>query len=331
MKKDDFMDTSDAYSYGLDLRKIKLDLLNSPKNQKSPAKRYICIDLEMSEFKPELHSCVPGCNGEVIQFGAVMLDENCNMISKFSSYVKPSYSSVTPIIQELTGITNSNLQGADDFITVFDKFSYWRGEGDITTFCWSKADHNQLWNELEVKGKHRYDLFACLKDFVDLQKLFGNLVSSRVSISLESAMKLLQMDYKGQIHTAYSDSFNTARILHKLLCTESLDLDFDYIAPKENKNTEPKSPAENYKCSFASFMSPELLAQFGLSAETESEEENYEDYGTEEEIEFFETSPLAGFCSNTEITGLCAKYKIKFNKWLSLATQVMGTEEMVVV
>ncbi len=117
MKKDDFMDTSDAYSYGLDLRKIKLDLLNSPKNQKSPAKRYICIDLEMSEFKPELHSCVPGCNGEVIQFGAVMLDEHCNMISKFSSYVKPSYSSVTPIIQELTARSLTFFQKIPDFLS----------------------------------------------------------------------------------------------------------------------------------------------------------------------------------------------------------------------
>lgn len=333
MKRNDVMDTSNAYSYGLDLSKIKLDLPKSPKKHKAPAKRYICIDLEMSEFKPEMRFCVPGCNGEVIQFGAVMLDENCNMISKFSSYVKPAYSSVTPVIQELTGITNSNLQGADDFITVFDKFSYWRGEGDITTFCWSKSDHNQLWNELEAKGQHRYDLFACLKDFVDLQKVFGNLLSSHVAVSLESAMRLLQMDYKGQIHTAYSDSFNTARILHKLFCTESLDLDFDYINPKESKkdkNTEFKSPAENYKCSFASFMSPELLAQFGFDSKAEPEEENYEDYGTEEDIELLESSPLAGFIDNEEITGLCAKYKITFNKWLKLATEVMETEEMLV-
>ena len=40
------------------------------------------------------------------------------------------------------------LEKADDFLTVFDKFCYWRGEGDITTFCWSKADFNQLWAEL---------------------------------------------------------------------------------------------------------------------------------------------------------------------------------------
>lgn len=331
MKRNDYLDTSDSYNYGLDLSNVKFDLSESPKKNKSPRKRYVCIDLEMTEFQSGQRSCIPGANGEVIQFGAVMLDENYNMISKFSSYVKLVFSFVTPHIQELTGITNKNLEGADDFLTVFDKFSYWRGEGDITTFCWSKADHNQLWCELEAKGRHRYDLFACLKDFVDLQKIFGKLVSSRVSVSLESAMRLLQMDYKGQVHTAYSDSFNTARILHKLFCTESLDFDFDYINPKEKKdNTEYKTPKENYSCSFASFLSPELLAQFGWSGEEESDENNNEDYGVEEDTELLQSSPLADLVDDAEINSLCEKYKITFNKWLKLATEVMDTEEMTV-
>lgn len=331
MKKANYFDFSDSYSYGLDFSKIKLDLPKTQKKNKSPRKRYVCIDLEMTEFQAGHHSCVPGANGEVIQFGAVMLDENYNMINKFSSYVRPVYSSVTHTIQELTGITNKNLEDADDFITVFDKFSYWRGEGDITTFCWSKADHKQLWCELKAKASHRYDLFACLKDFVDLQKIFGKLISSKVSVSLESAMRLLQMDYKGQVHTAYSDSYNTARILHKLFCTESLDIEFDYINPNENKKkTEYKAPKENYNCSFASFMSPEFLAQFGWTIDEETEYDNYEEYGVEEDTEFLTSSPLIGLVNDKEINCLCAKYKIKLNNWLKLATDVIKTEEMLV-
>ena len=333
MKKYDPMDTSDSYTYGLDLSGVKIDLPKTSNKSKSARKRYICIDLEMTEFQAVQRSFIPGANGEVIQFGAVMLDENYNMISKFSSYVKPSYSSVTPHIQELTGITNRNLEGADDFITVFDKFSYWRGEGDITTFCWSNADFNQLWCELESKGRHRYDLFACLRNFVDLQKIFGKLVSSKVSVSLESAMKLLQMDYKGQIHTAYSDSFNTARILHKLFCTESLEFDFEYINPTEkNGKSENNLPKENYSCSFSSFMSPELLAQFGLSVEEveETEEKPSEEKEAAEDSELLDLSPLSGFVNREEINNLCTKYKITFNKWLKLATEVMATGEMMV-
>lgn len=325
----DVMDISNVYSYGIDLSKFKLDLAKKPKKHKAPAKRYICIDLEMTEFTAPQRSCVPGAHGEVIQFGAVMLDENYNMLSEFSSYVKPVYSSVTPVINQLTGITNQNLEKADDFLTVFDKYCYWHGEGDITTFCWSKADFNQLWAELEAKGKHRYDLFAVLHDFVDLQNIFGNLISSKTPVGLESAMRLLQMDYKGQVHTALSDSYNTARILHKLFCTESLDLDFEYINPsKENPVNKKKEEAE-YNCSFASFLSSELLAQFGYSNTVEEpEEDDYSYEDAAEDLQALETSPLYGMVDNEEIANLCSKYKIEVQSWLKLATEVMETEEM---
>ena len=329
MVKNDVMDTSNVYSYGIDLSKFKLDLPKESKKHKAPAKRYICIDLEMTEFTASQRTCVPGANGEVIQFGAVMLDENYNMLSEFSSYVKPVYSSVNNIINQLTGISNKNLENADDFLTVFDKFCYWRGEGDITTFCWSKADFNQLWSELEAKGKHRYDLFATLQDFVDLQDIFGKLISSKTSVSLESAMKLLQMDYKGQVHTALSDSYNTARILHKLFCTESLDLDFEYINPSKENAAEKKEEKAEYKCSFASFLSPELLAQFGYSdSEGERVDDDYSEENITVDLQILEESPLAGMLNNKEIAGLCSKYKIEVQSWLKLATEVMETEEM---
>ena len=329
MRKDDILDVSNAYSYKLDLSKIKQDLPKTPKKHKAPAKRYICLDLEMTEFTASQRGFVPGANGEVIQFGAVMLDENYNMLSEFSSYVKPIYSSVTPVINQFTGISNKNLEKADDFLTVFDKFCYWRGEGDITTFCWSRADFNQLWSELEAKGKHRYDLFRTLHDFVDLQDIFGRLVSSKISVSLESAMRLLQMNFEGQVHSALSDSFNTARILHKLFCTESLEFDFEYINPSKETPVNNQNDIADYNCSLASFLSPELLAQFGhsnTSAESEVEDYSYEEATAD--LLALEESPLYGMVDNQEIAELCSKYNIEVQSWLKLATEVMNTQEM---
>ncbi len=329
MRKDDILDLSNTYSYKLDLSRIKQELPKSPKKHRAPAKRYICLDLEMTEFTTSQRCFVPGANGEIIQFGAVMLDENYNMLSEFSSYVKPVYSSVTPIINQLTGISNKNLEKADDFLTVFDKFCYWRGEGDITTFCWSRADFNQLWSELEAKGKHRYDLFRTLHDFVDLQDIFGKLVSSKISVSLESAMRHLQMNFEGQVHTALSDSFNTALILHKLFCTESLEFDFEYINPSKETPANNQKEAAEYNCAFASFLSPELLAQFGYSdTRTESEAEEYSYEEASEDLQVLETSPLYGMVDNQEIAELCSKYNIEVQSWLKLATEVMNTQEM---
>ena len=328
MRKADILDVSNAYSYKLNLNQIKQNLPKAPKKHKAPVKRYVCIDLEMTEFTAAQRSHIPGVNGEVIQFGAVLLDENYNLLSEFSSYVKPVYSSVNSVINQLTGISNKSLEKADDFLTVFDKFCYWRGEGDITTFCWSRADFNQLWAELEAKGKHRYDLFATLQDFVDLQDIFGKLISTKTSIGLESAMRLLQMEYKGQVHSALSDSYNTARILHKLFCTESLEFDFEYLNPSKENPVNQKQEAE-YNCSLASFLSPELLSQFGYTGaaqEEETEENSIENIA--EDLQLLEASPLAGLINNEEIANLCSKYNIEVQSWLKLATEVMNTQEM---
>ena len=305
------------------------------KSLESAGKRYVCIDLEMTEFSAGQRGRVPGANGEVIQFGAVMLDENYNMIGKFSSYVKPDYSSVTAAIEKLTGITNRALENADGFMTVFDKFCYWRGDGDITTFCWSKADYNQLWAELQVKGRHRMDLSFALKNFVDLQELFGKLVRTKTLVGLEAAVKLLQMEYEGQIHTAYSDSYNTARILHKLFCTEGLELEVEFLNPTDTESAEKEEKPAEYRCSFASFMPPELLARFGYESPDESDEvsaawdDANEDCCMEEteNIEDQEVSSLNCICGS-EIACLCSKYKIEPGSWLKLAVELSRTDEM---
>ena len=58
MKKNDVMDVSNAYSYKLDLNKIKQELPKTSKKHKAPAKRYVCIDLEMTEFTAS--QCIRG-------------------------------------------------------------------------------------------------------------------------------------------------------------------------------------------------------------------------------------------------------------------------------
>ena len=123
----------------------------------------------------------------------------------------------------------------------------------------------------------------------------------------------------------------TSKHLYKFQKVSALDIEFDYINPNENKKkTEYKAPKENYNCSFASFMSPEFLAQFGWTIDEETEYDKYEEYGVEEDTEFLTSSPLIGLVNDKEINCLCAKYKIKLNNWLKLATDVIKTEEMLV-
>ena len=304
-------------------------------------KRFVCIDVEMSELTSDQKRMIGGSlKNEVIQIGAVMLDENYNMISEFSSYVKPRYSIVTPFIQNLTGITNATLENADDFITVLDKYNYWLGDNDVASFCWSTSDYNQLWDEMSVKAKQRTDLFASLKKFVDLQNIYCVEIGAEVPISLESALRLLQLDYQGQIHTANCDAFNTARILHKIFCTESLKPSIEYIdlgKPSRLKNEtklvldKVRVKENDDKCSLAAYLSPEFRAQFGVIRQEKIENTDADDaVQKSEDDSILSTSPLTYLLKNTFLSGLCEKYRVLKSKWIRFLAAVMPTSEMVV-
>lgn len=301
-------------------------------------KRFVCIDVEMSELTIEQKRMVGGgLRNEVIQLGAVMLDENYNMISEFNSYVKPRYSSITPSIYNITGITSEMIENADDFITVLDKYKLWLGDDDITTFCWSDSDFTQIWTEVSLKAKHREDLLEPLKSFVDLQYIFCEQIGAEVPVSLESALAFLQMEYKGQIHTANCDAFNTARILKKIFCTKSLSPKIEYIISGKSKRLKDETTqvlkkvrvSENdNRCSFAAFMSPKVFAQFGLAQPEEKESSNDLVISHVEDEYIISKSPLAYLAKEIGFMDLCGKYRILKSKWIHLATEVMNTPEM---
>lgn len=326
----DYQAGKDTYSYHcFDFSGIKASL---PKKEKK--NRYVCLDIEMSELNSCERQMTCGMRNEIIQIGAVMLDENFNMISQFQTYVKPKFSSITPTIYNLTGITDEKLEHADDFITAFDKYCYWLGDNKVTTFCWSKTDYIQLWDELHLKARHRDDLFESLKSFVDLQDIFCRLLGARVSVSLESALRFMQLDFEGQVHTANCDAYNTGRILHKIFCSENLEPEYEYLDYQKDSGKQPSKAVkknsvqkDSYNTSFASFLSPELQKLYGYLSEEETVEEEAEEEITEDSLSISE-SVLAGQVDEDVIKALCGKYKVRVSDWISFAVEVMNTDEM---
>lgn len=45
--------------------------------------KFVCVDLEMSKLNPSERRLVPSLRYEIIQLGAVLLDENYNLISLY--------------------------------------------------------------------------------------------------------------------------------------------------------------------------------------------------------------------------------------------------------
>ncbi len=300
-------------------------------------KRFVCIDLEMSELTKKQRTLCKGLRNEVIQIGAVMLDENYNYISQFSSFVKPSFSNITPTIENLTGINQSMIENADDFITVLDKYNYWIGDNDIITYCWSSTDYKQLWNELHIKAKHRTDLQANLKTFVDLQKTFSNLIHAQKTISLQSAIEFSNSKFIGTVHTALADAYNTACILHKICKNKLLKPQFEFLYNTENPENDlivkdKNAQKDYYTNSFASFMSNELLEKYGLDKpkDTTPITDDYSKVNIPKKENLF-SKQIQKIFSKQKKVKLCNKYGISIFNWISFNFKISLSDEMKII
>ena len=114
--------------------------------------KYIFLDLEMNPVKREFKEVRKCCSREIIEIGAVMLDEKLNIVSEFREYVKPAYNAeVVRRVRNLTGITTEMLEDAAPFCQVFDRFVRWCGNEEYQIYSWSDNDIYQMMDELLVE------------------------------------------------------------------------------------------------------------------------------------------------------------------------------------
>lgn len=179
----------------------------------------IFVDFEMqpifAEEHPEEYSI---CHTEIIQIGAVVLNDKNEEISSFKRFVKPRYSDyIDEHIRLLTGITIQRLEKAPYFEKAFADFLEWCNHyRNFTIFAWSANDKLQLTHELQLKKipeseKINY-LLDCWRDF---QKEYGTLVGAHYSLSLEKALYMAGEMFDGKAHDALYDARNTASLYAK--------------------------------------------------------------------------------------------------------------------
>ena len=117
--------------------------------------KLIFVDFEMNPISKERRQIRKICPGEIIEIGAVKLDEQAQEISSFKEYVLPKYATeMDETCQELTGITMDMLRQADTFVPAFRRFLDWcneTGENDYEMYAWSENDWRQLHNEMRLK------------------------------------------------------------------------------------------------------------------------------------------------------------------------------------
>jgi DNA polymerase III epsilon subunit-like protein len=177
--------------------------------------KYVVLDLEMCKVpEGEQRQLFPSAL-ELIQIGAVELDEHYKISRTFQSFVKPEFGSVDGFIQDLTGITAKDVADAPTADVVLKAFIHWL-EKDAILVTWSEHDVSQIDKELYYKDIDIPDIFDYLDNYIDCQYLFSEKLHAKKSYKLSEALAIANIKYELGMHDAMVDAINTARLFSKL-------------------------------------------------------------------------------------------------------------------
>ena len=151
------------------------------------------------------------CRSEIVEIGAVKLDESYRLTSRYSRYVHPQYGPISPRITQLTGITDADVSDCPGFGEAMEEFAAWIGEGRGRIYSWSMSDPHQLWDESWLK---QYPLpWQLNQRWMDFQAVYTRLIGLHQPLSLKNAVGAANYRFDGEAHRAVHDAENSAGLL----------------------------------------------------------------------------------------------------------------------
>lgn len=182
---------------------------------------------------------------EMIQIGAVKLDEDLMVVDSISIPIRPThYVKIHPRIRRMTHLGPEELADAPDFLEAMHQFVTWCGE-DYALLTWGCDDVSVL--------KQNMDFFQCkeqLPPLCDIQKMYSVVTNTKDRKGLKAAMDDfgIEPDENRSFHNALHDAYYTALVFAKLPHPERV-LDYPQ-KPKQlihaNRTRREKLPGETF-------------------------------------------------------------------------------------
>ena len=173
---------------------------------------YIVVDFEMNPIANRFKAEKEICCCEIIEIGAVVMDESFMVLGEFKTLVKPQYNDVIEKRYEtLTGINTNMVYGAPTFATAYDMFVKWCESygSEYEIYAWSDNDYKQVTEEMALK---HYTKECRLDNWFDFQKEYIHKLGLKRIVSLEKALNYAGIDFEGRMHDALCDAKNTAEL-----------------------------------------------------------------------------------------------------------------------
>ncbi len=175
--------------------------------------QHIFVDFEMNHIAVEYEEERTFSKMEIIEIGAVKLDEHYQEISSFKTYVKPEFNEkIEKQCTKVTGITMEMLVDAPVLWPALQQFVQWCGDEAVTVYAWSDSDLRQLKREMNLKEIECRELHRLCDNWVDFQRVFCDLLGIEKRVALKHAINAIQSEFDGEEHDALWDARNTAKI-----------------------------------------------------------------------------------------------------------------------
>ncbi len=199
---------------------------------------YIIFDLEWNQASHGEEDRIESLPFEIVEIGAVKLNENRDMIGEFSKLIKPQvYHEMHFITSRLVHLQMDELEKGDTFPVIMKEFLEWCGKDCL--FCtWGALDL------LELQRNMAYYDMEPLSDrpikFYDIQKLFSLAYEDGKSRkALEDAIDMMNIKKDIPFHRAFSDAYYTAKIFDKIEDPDVLEkYSFDTFNVPKSKEQE---------------------------------------------------------------------------------------------
>jgi 3'-5' exoribonuclease 1 len=176
---------------------------------------FIIYDLEATCWETKSES--NGKMQEVIEIGALKINEEGEILSRFESFVRPTtYPQLSDFCTRLTTITQVDINQADTFPVVIEDFWDWIGltENEEYLLCsWGFFDKKAF-----VKNCQLHDLESSwANEHISIKHQYPRIKGIAYAIGLHKAVEREGFEFEGAHHRGIDDAINLAKIFIKYL------------------------------------------------------------------------------------------------------------------
>ncbi len=208
--------------------------------------KYIVFDLEWNQSPWGKRGEIERFPFEIIEIGAVKLNENREIEDTFRALVRPQvYTKLHFGTRAVIGLTEKDLAGGILFPEAAESFFKWCGD-DVRFCTWGSADLTEL--QRNLKFYSMLDKLPGPVFYEDVQKLFAIAYETRsVRRALKYAVEYLEIPETGEFHMAKEDAFYTAEIFRRIPTEVLGNISVDCYQSPKTRDDEVFLRFDNYE------------------------------------------------------------------------------------